>query len=215
MQPKEQFALLRQNVFMATLLFLLTFLSVLVLFITLIAKALRNKPIKRTLKAIAFIIGAYSFLWFIFYVKSNYLVVPLGTDVCFDDWCATVVKIDKSNDVQKKIMSVSPDSTYIVLHVVMSNHARGIAQKPSEPRIHLIANKGRYWNYSVNGEQQLEKVTGKQISLGQKLELHQSLQTELVYIIPLRTKGVKVLIEEGPFISKLLLPEDQLVFPVP
>lgn len=137
--------------------------------------------------------------------------MPLGTDVCFDDWCATITQIDKTN----KLASIKEGRQFIILHIRMSNRARGIAQKPSEPRIHIIDNTGQVWAYSESGQKTLENVTGKQISLDQKLELHQSLETELVFDVPQNATGLMVLIEEGPFITELLLPDNRKVFRVP
>ena len=94
----------------------------------------------------------------------------------------------------------------------MSNHARGIAQKPSEPRIHILDAKNTAWPYSIAGQQILEKDEGKQAPVDSRLELHQSIETKLVFAVPISSKGLKVLIEEGPFITKLLLPGSQQVF---
>jgi len=97
----------------------------------------------------------------------------------------------------------------------MSNHARGIAQKPSEPRVHIIDERGNSYSYSAEGQQALEKQIGNQIRLDQRLELHQSLETQLVFDIPKEAKNLKVLIEEGPFITKLLFNENREVFLIP
>ena len=94
----------------------------------------------------------------------------------------------------------------------MSNHARGIAQKPSEPRIHILDAKNSAWPYSMAGQGILEKVDGKQAPLDSRLELHQSIETKFVFAVPASSKGLKILVEEGPFITKLLLPESQEVF---
>jgi hypothetical protein len=200
---------------MATLLFLLTFLSLLILLIRLIIKAIRHKPVKPTLKTIGIIAGVYLVLWTGFYIKSSFITVPLGTDVCFDDWCATVTQIETSGAAQTKLPPLGTDSTWVILHIKMSNQARGIAQKPSEPRVHLIEENGNYWEYSAKGQQALEQKTGKQPGIDSRLELHQSLETQLVFAMPSNAKKVKALIEEGPFITKLLLADDRDVFEVP
>ena len=196
---------------MTSLLFLLTFLALLVLLITLIVKASRRKPVRPIAKLIAFVIGGYAGLWVIFQFISGYLTVPLGTDTCFDDWCATVNKVEIAPG---QLPAPPADSIWIVLHVKMSNQARGIAQKPSEPRAHLIDGRGGYWAVSDKGQQALEKTAGEQPDIGSRLELHQSLETQLVFAIPAKVKKVKALIEEGPAITKLLLPEDRQVYDV-
>ncbi len=196
---------------MTTLLFFAAFITLLVLLITLIVKAARRKPVRATAKLMAFVIGGYAGLWVIFHFISGYLTVPLGTDTCFDDWCATVTKVE----IAPRLLPAPPaDSIWVVLHIKMSNQARGIAQKPSEPRVHLIDGRGGYWAVSDKGQQALEKTTGKLPNIVSRLELHQSLETQLVFAIPAKVKKVKALIEEGPAITKLLLPEDRPVYDV-
>jgi len=161
-----------------------------------------------------FIIVGYIALWLAFDLTAKFTIVPLGTDVCFDDWCASVTQIESSPEIQQQFSPGKTDSTWIVLHIRMSNHARGIAQKPSEPRVHIIDQQGNVWPYSKKGQQLLEKAWGQQPSLGQQLELKQSIETKLIFSIPSQSEGLKILIEEGPFITKLLFPEDNTVFKI-
>jgi hypothetical protein len=200
---------------MATLIFLLTLLSLVVLLIINIIKAIQRKPVKSTRKKLAVLVGAYFVGWAIFYSLAKPIVVPLATDVCFDDWCATITRIEKGDTVQRQFSSLSTDSAWLILHIRMSNHARGIAQKPSEPRVHIVDDKGNQWTYSVNGQQLFEKQSGKQVGIDQRLELGQSLETKLVFAVPAHSTGLKILIEEGPFITKLLFADDYSVFTVP
>ena len=100
---------------MTTLLFLLTFVTLLVLLIRLIVKAIRHKPLKQTLKLMGIIAGSYLILWTVFYFTSSFTAVPLGTDVCFDDWCATVTKIEKGEAIKTKLSSLPSDSVWIIL----------------------------------------------------------------------------------------------------
>jgi hypothetical protein len=197
---------------METLFFLLTFFTLLILSVIVITKAIKRKPVMPTAKKMAFIIAGYLMLWIIFYINSSYVIVPLGTDVCFDDWCATITQAENGPLIQNRFSMLSADSTYIIIHITMSNHARGIAQKPSDPRIHILDEKNMAWPYSIAGQGILEKVEGKQAHLDSRLELHQSIETKLVFAVPAYSKGLKVLIEEGPFITKLLLPASQEVF---
>jgi hypothetical protein len=197
---------------MATLVFLLTTIVLVILGPMALIKAAQRKRVKRELFTIIFLVSFYALIWLFFYIDSKYVTVPLGTDVCFDDWCASVTKIDIGSQNQFKLPAIAKDSLWIVLDVTMSNHARGIPQKPSEPRIHIIDDGGGYWAFSPTGQQALEKQSGQKIQLDQRLDLGQSLSTQLVYKIPATAKHPKVLIEEGPFITKLLFKDDQSVY---
>src|SRR4051812_14930741 len=113
---------------MASLLFILTFLFLIALFVIVIIRAIRKRPITSTVKTLGYTIGAYAMVWLIFYIIRSKNVIPLNTDICFDDWCATVTQIDHDQGLQQELGKLPSDSIYLVLHVTMSNHARGIAQ---------------------------------------------------------------------------------------
>jgi hypothetical protein len=197
---------------MATLVFFVTVIILVVLFFQLIIKLLRGKPIARITKLLAIIVLSYSFLWSIFYYASNDKPVPFGTDVCFDDWCATVTGIERPTTLGTPDKLIKPHGQFIILHITMSNHARGIAQKPSEPRVHIVDQKGNSYPYSIETQQAYEKINGTLIPLDVRLELGQSLETMLVFDIPKKTVPVKAVIEEGPFITRFLFYEDRQVF---
>ncbi|MGZ3871753.1 MAG: hypothetical protein ACXVJD_02480 [Mucilaginibacter sp.] len=151
------------------------------------------------------VIIAYVSAWLGCYFTSGYQNIRPGTDDCFDDWCVTVLSA-------KELPAPSGDSLYIVLNVKMSNHARGIALKPSEPRIHLVDEKGNAWPQSAAGQQLLERSIGKQPGLDTRLRLNGSVEIAIVCSVPLNAGKLSVLIEEGPWITKLLFPADRLVF---
>ncbi len=193
---------------MATLVFLLTLIAIIVFSIQIFIKLFKHKSIKNSLRLLIIIMAAYSLLWIFFYFKSAEIIVPLGTDICFDDWCATITKVEN----MKALGDEKPKGQFIILHIRMANHARGIAQKPSEPRIHIVDGRRHSFSFSEKGQKALEKLIGKQLPLDEKLELGQSLETQLVFDIPSDVKSAKGLIEEGPFITKLLLQDNKEVF---
>ncbi len=197
---------------MTTFVFLGTTITVIILFIRLIVKVFQHKSVVSTLKVLAIIILSYTSLWILFYFFSSLKPVPLGTDICFDDWCATVTKFEVRDTLGRDNQVINPVGRFVILNIRMSNHARGIAQKPSEPRVHILDDSGHYFSYSAEGQQELEKLEGKQIPIDIRLELHQSLETRLVFKVPPESKNLKAIIEEGPFITKLLFNENKEVF---
>ena len=197
---------------MATLIFFCTIIAILCSLISVIIKAVRHRRVAPGIRTTLIIIGSYFALWVVFYFLREDKPVPLGTDICFDDWCATITKIERPKSLAYENMILNPKGQFIILQIKMSNHARGIAQKPSEPRIHLIDGSGKIWTYSEDGQKMLEKISGKLIPLDEKLELHESLETRMVFDIPNDKGDWKALIDEGPFITKLLFNEDRKVF---
>lgn len=200
---------------MTTLIFLGTIIALLIFLVRLIMKAIKRENIVSTFRAVVIIVLSYSVLWGLFYFISSDKVVPFGTDICFDDWCATVTKFERPETLGKGDQELFPHGQFLILNIKMSNQAKGIAQKPSEPRVHILDEKGNSYSFSTKGQQVLEKQNGKQIPIDKKLELHQSLETQLVFDIPKNARNLKVLIEEGPFITKLLFNEDREVFLIP
>jgi hypothetical protein len=122
----------------------------------------------------------------------------VGTDICFDDWCATV-------DSLQQVFLTSHDSAAYDLVITRSNHTRGIAQRPSEPRVHLIDDQGRNWPPIALGA----------IPLNARPELRGSKTTTMKFVVPTDAANLQALIEEGPWITHFLFPEDQPAFKLP
>jgi hypothetical protein len=188
---------------MTSLIFLLTLLFLLVMAVRAIIKVAKRKPVRHTLWVMAIVVFGYGLTWYLFAEIRKEVRVPMGTEVCFDDWCATVVKADRQVDA---------DSTMVLLHLRMANHARGIAQTPSEPRVYILDANGRAWSFSNQGQREYEKHNGKQPGIGHRLELNQFMETVMVFKIPRASRGLRAIIEEGPGITNLLFPEDEDVF---
>ncbi len=200
---------------MTALIFFGTIIALLIYSARLIIKIVKRKTLTSTLRTLILIIVTYSGLWGIFYFIRIDKPVSLGTDICFDDWCATVTRIEKPIFLGIENQKLNPQGQFIILTIKMSNHARGIAQKPSEPRVHITDEKGNSYSFSVAGQKTLEKQIGEQIPVDERLELNQSLETQLVFDIPKAAKNLKILIEEGPFITRFLFNENRDIFLIP
>ena len=64
---------------MTSLIFLLTVLTLIVLFIGTVIKLIRRKPIKGALITIGLIIAGYGLAWTVFKLTQKLVPVPLGT----------------------------------------------------------------------------------------------------------------------------------------
>src|SRR6185312_1969645 len=94
------------------MIFLVSFIAVFILFVRLISKLIKHKSIGSTLRLIVIILFGYTFLWIIFYFVTTETAVPFGTDVCFDDWCATITQAERP----KILGQQKPRGQFIVLH---------------------------------------------------------------------------------------------------
>jgi hypothetical protein len=188
---------------------------VMILLVGVIVNVIHRKSVGKRASLLGGVVAVYVLAWTMFYFVRNEKPVPFDTDVCFDDWCATVEGVDTVKTLGIGPTEIRPKGIFFILHVKMSNHARGIAQKPSEPRIHIEDGDGNIWTFSAKGQRALESTDGKQNDIGKRLELDESLVTKIVFEIPRNKRGLKAMIEEGPFITKFLLPEDKEVFLLP
>ena len=195
---------------MQALYFCATILTILILVIGIVIGLIRKKSVSKAVKILRSVIFTYVLLWIVFYYKRGVTATNFGEDICFDDWCATVISYEKL----EKIGYQNSSGQFIILTVQMTNKARGISQKPSEPRVHIIDDKGNSWGTTTVGQKALEDLQGQQVPLDQRLELNQSLQTKLVFDMPKTATDLKAFIEEGPFITNCLLQEDKKVFPL-
>jgi len=166
-----------------------------ILLVKTVVRMVRQRPVAGVVRWGIGILLVYCLVWGGFSLARRYPVVPFGTEICFDDWCATVNGIEQ-------VPAAARDSIALVLTIMVSNHARGIAQRPSEPRVHLIDDRGRRWLPASWGA----------VPLDSRLELHESKKTTARFVVPAEIADLKVLIEEGPWITRLLFPEDQPVF---
>ena len=197
---------------MTAIIFLVFLITGIALMTKSLIKVARRQSPGRTVRNLLGVAITYGLIWLLFAVLRSDKPVALGTDICFDDWCATVLNVDQGPAVQKTFFSLGADSTWILLDIRMSNHARGIAQKPDEPRIHIDDKRGNSWSFSAPGQSFFEKISGIQIPLDSRLELGQSLKTKLVFAVPKQAGDLKIIIEEGPAIANLLFRENREIF---
>ena len=194
---------------MHELYFLVTFLTTVVLIITILIKSIRKKSIAKSLKTLSVVTILYLLLWSVSYFTSKLKPINLGEDICFDDWCATITSFERLENIGNQ----KATGRFFVLSVKMTNRARGISQKPSEPRIQIIDDRGNIWFVSTVGQKELEDLQGIQIPIDQRLELHQSLETKMVFDIPMGATGLKAIIKEGlQFMTNIILQDDKHVF---
>lgn len=180
---------------MSTLIFLLTVATMIGLLVTVLVRVGGRKPIGRVGLWGGGLLLGYCLVWGGFWLARRYPVVPFGTEICFDDWCATV-------DSAKQVPSLARDSVVFRLAMTMSNHARGIAQRPCEPRVRLIDDRGRVWLPATWGA----------VPFDARLEVHESKRTTVDFVVPKEGCSLEALIEEGPWITELIFPEDEAVF---
>ena len=144
------------------------------------------------------IVFCYGLLLLTFSLTSQTNVLPLGQDKCFDDWCASVIKINKLDSANANIYAVT---------LKVSNHARGRAQKPDHPEIYVIDNLGNIYLESVGDKSDYQKQYGVQRSIESRIDAQTSYETTMIFSIPKDRKG-SVVITEGGFPTPLIIGDE-------
>lgn len=189
---------------MKELIFIATVISILVLAVITVVKLIRKKAVRRQLRIVLLILTTYLAFWALFYFIRKDVVYDFGTNICFDDWCITVTKVELVPEKEGRV----------IVNLRITNNAKRIAQKPSEPSVVIEDDKGnRYYN-STAELMEIEKVFGKQRPIDTRLELHEIVDTKVVFNLPTNNGSYKIVINEGPWITKLIWPSDRTVFEV-
>ena len=144
---------------------------------------------------------SYALLWVILFYALKPSNIPLGQDVCFDDWCASVVRKEFTHELNHA------KGNFAVLTVRISNKAKRVAMKPDNPGIVISDEKENSYFPSEKGQKLLDQERGEQYLLDRKLESGESLQTRIVFEVPEGSHIFKAQIQEGPeWLKYLLLP---------
>jgi hypothetical protein len=186
-----------KNKILSSLFVLLTVLATFVLVLMVAGKAMQLKSFKKILRLGVYIVAAYTLIWLWYFLKKTNRPVSLGTDVCFDSWCATIDSVNRQP-------SASGDSIVITLSVRIANHPPGTTGKPTDPRILLFDGEGHHWR----------AVATEGVPFDSRLAVNEIKETKLVYRLPGMAKHVKALVEEGPWVLTLIFPQDQDVFDI-
>ena len=100
--------------------------------------ALRGQSFRTPLAALAVVVGIYAVVLLAGGAFSKDRRVPLGTTLCFDDWCASVVAVHDAR-------SATPGRRVVLLDVRVSSVAKRVVQRGSNPQVYVIDASGKYY----------------------------------------------------------------------
>jgi hypothetical protein len=133
--------------------------------------------------------------------------LALGTQKCFDDWCATVTG---ARSLPNRNGSSGTKLVAVTLRV--SNRARQAAFRPSQPRVALLLATGGTVTSSKVSQFEFEKEAGPQKGLAARLLAGEEFQTTLVFDVPSAARDASVVLLEGPAILTRVLVGDENSF---
>lgn len=186
------------------LLFVVFLLATVILTAVLVYRRLRRRPCRNIVRAIVVCLCAYALTLLAVSFSSKTRQLALGTDKCFDDWCASVIGA-RSLPMPGGIAGTK----VVAIAIRISNRARRAAFRPSQPRVILVLASADSILPSSSAQRELEKQTGPQEDLAKRLVAGDSYQTTLAFEVPAATRRASVLVLEGPsFITRFLVGDE-------
>lgn len=186
------------------LLFFVFLITTAILTAVLAFRVFRGRPIRKLAVAISLCLMVYAATLVGVSLSSERRQLALGTDKCFDDWCATVTGARflpaVSGGANTKVVAVS---------LRVSNRARQAAFRPSQPRVTLALGAGEMISPSESGQREFEKQAGPQETLAKRLVAGETFQTTLAFEVPSATHEASVLLLEGPAVITRFLVGDE------
>jgi hypothetical protein len=190
------------------LVFFVFILAILALAAAITYRKLRRRSAQKLVLALVGCAFAYAVILMVVSLSSKTRQLALGTDKCFDDWCASVLG---AHSVPGASNTEGSKSVAVALRI--SNLARGAAFRPSQPRVMLVLPSGELVSSSVSALRGFEKQAGPQEDIAKRLVAGESFQTTVVFEVPSATSNASVQLLEGPsLITRLLVGDENSFF---
>jgi len=175
------------------LLFILFILVFAILCLRFVYLAIKRRQIKMTLVTLVGVVTLYVVAILAVSLLSKDRFIQLGSQECFDDWCAIVT----SSTQTAAIGDVTAQGKFVIVSVKVINEARGTAQAPDHPQIVLVDSTHTTYFPSSSGQAALASAEGVQPPLGQRLQSGESFATNTVFDVPTDAQQMKALVTEG------------------
>ncbi len=200
MSSQNCWIILKRIIKVSTLIFILTLLFSIFSAFSTIYFLLRKKRQKTKTSLFRFltIIFCYGILLLIFSLTSQNKVLPLNQDKCFDEWCVSIIKIEKQ---------ISERQNLYVVTVRISNMGKGRAQKPDHPQIYVMDDLGNKYMENETAKSDYEKQFGSQRTITSQIDAQTSFETSLVFVLPQDRSG-NIVITEGGFPTLLIIGDE-------
>lgn len=189
---------------LGNLVFALFLLTIVILALILAYRKLRGRRIRGLAIAIFVCLLGYAAILVGTSLNSETRNLALGTEKCFDDWCATVTG---AQSLPKLAVPAGTKAVAVTLRI--SNRARQAAFRPSQPRVLVALASGDAVAPSPSAQHEFEMQAGPQQDLAKRLIAGDSFQTTLVFEVPTATREASVVLLEGPVVITCFLVGDE------
>jgi hypothetical protein len=176
---------------MGTILFLLVVLVVVLSTVVLLYQRVRRQFSKArwTLLFLGVVIGVYGGALLVTSLTSTSRILPLNQNKCFDEWCAAVVNVSKTD--------VAGRSRDYMVTLKVSNTGKGRAQRPDNPHVFVVDANQNTFEASPAAQAVYESQNGQQPAVNQLIQAGTSFTTTMVFRLPADAKGYVVITEGG------------------
>jgi hypothetical protein len=193
-----------------TIFDLVLILSVFVIFLALLGMliALLTRRWMR-LKQLALFVGIYASVYALLLVSLALLspqqVLAMGQLRCFDDWCASVERVE----IQPAIGRVQARGAFYIVTIQVSSRAKRISQRALDAGVYLLDEQGKRYDASIQGQQALEAAGLAGQPLNSLVDAGGSFTTTTVFDLPLSSTQPGLVITHGAFPGIIIIGDDQ------
>ncbi len=151
----------------------------------------------RPLRTPLVLLAGYAALLIASGVTSRARHIPLGTTVCFDDWCASVMHMYEQH-------AASPAKKTVVATLRISSIARGRHQHASNPSVSFVDTDGNWYR--------ADRRVGSFPDIRTSIAPGASFRTDVAAIVPARTPITAVRLWEGAWIDRIIPFDEEAPF---
>jgi hypothetical protein len=107
---------------------------------------------RRILVGLGIYLGLYALALVSVSLLSPQRVLPMHELRCYDDWCASVERVE----IQPAIREVQAQGTFFLVTIQVTSKAKRIRQRARDAAVFLLDDQGRRFDPSLEGQQALE-----------------------------------------------------------
>lgn len=109
--------------------------------------------------------------------------IPLGQELCFDEMCFSVAKVEVVPQLGPETQPVKADGRFYVIAVRVNNRSRGRVESEGGLRA-LLWDSGKYYKGSSDGLQAWQALNGETAKITTRLQRGESVESVQVFDLP-------------------------------
>jgi hypothetical protein len=161
--------------------------------------------LKQLALALAVYVSLYAFLLVAVSLLSPQQVLAMHQLRCFDDWCASVERVE----LQPTVGAVQANGTFVLVTVQVTSKAKRISQRALDAGVYLLDKGGKRYDLSGEGQQALEAAGRAGQPLNSFVEAGGSFTFTGVFDLPSGTTPPGLVITHGAFPGAIIIGDAQ------